>query len=405
MGFVSIDNDYHTRAERYKIGLVKRMLMIRSILFFLATGYCLISHAQAPYQIPYQAIARDNAGVPISDTSISVRFSILSDSLTGLPIWNEEQLLTTNQFGLFQAQIGQQNSMATINWARGIKFMQVDLNLGNGYVTIGTQQLLSVPFALHANSVAIEVSEVGDTLRIGSGRVIIVPGISEANSPFDNTEHTCGATGIHKESLEYGVVLDAEGNSYRTIMIGSQLWMAENLNTGMYLNGDTIASSLTNEQWNTADYGAWADYDDEAFNRCPYGRLYNAWVVLDERGVCPLGWHVPTDEDWDILSDFLGGSLVSGAALKTLGTLEAGDGWWHEPNTDASNNSGFSSLPSGLRNHSGYYYDLGHFSNWWSSSPNGIDQMWMRFTSFDSAELLRYTYNVQVGFSIRCLRD
>ena len=379
--------------------------MIRTILFFLATSYYAIFHAQAPYQIPYQAIARDSAGEPISDTSISVRFSILSDSLTGLPIWSEEQLVTTNQFGLFQAQIGQQNSIACINWVQGPKFMQVDLNMGNGYVTIGTQQMMSVPYALHANSIGIAVSEVGDTLRIGNGPFVIIPGISEANAQPNNSMHTCGADAVHAESLAYGVIADVQGNSYRTISIGSQEWMAENLNTSIYRNGDTIASSLTNEQWNTADYGAWADYNDDASNRCPYGRLYNAWVVLDERGVCPLGWHVPTDDDWGILSEFLGGSLTSGGALKSAGTLESGDGWWHEPNSNATNISGFSALPAGVRNHSGYYYDQGHYSNWWSSSPYGVDQMWVRFASYDNPELTRISAVGQLGFSVRCLRD
>lgn len=379
--------------------------MFRILFIVFLCIHSMHAFAQAPQLIPYQAVARDTFGHPLSNASLLVRFSILSDSLNGPMVWQEEQSVASNPFGLFQAQLGHIESLSLMDWSVGPKYLEVELNLGSGYIVLGTQQLLSVPYALHANSISIDVSEVGDTLWLGDSRFIIVPGISEANSPADLSEHTCGAANVHSEAQSYGTVSDLEGNTYKTITIGTQEWMAENLICSTYRNGELIQSNLTNEQWNTAVQGAWAYYEDDATKQCPFGKLYNAWVVLDERGVCPLGWHVPSDNEWTVLSDYLGGSLLSGAALKSAGTLEMADGWWREPNSEATNASGFSALPAGVRNHSGYYYDLGFYSNWWSSTPSSDDQVWMRYTSYDNTELTRASSVGKLGLSVRCLRD
>ena len=363
--------------------------MFRILFIVVLCIHSMHGFAQAPQLIPYQAVARDTFGQPLSNASLLVRFSILSDSLNGPMVWQEEQSVVSNQFGLFQAQLGHIESLSLIDWSVGPKYLEVELNLGSGYIVLGTQQLLSVPYALHANSISIDVSEVGDTLWLGDSRFIIVPGISEANSPADLSEHTCGAANVHSEAQSYGTVSDLEGNTYKTITIGTQEWMAENLICSTYRNGEPIQSNLTNEQWNIAMQGAWAYYEDDATKQCPFGKLYNAWVVLDERGVCPLGWHVPSDNEWTVLSDYLGGSLLSGAALKSAGTLEMADGWWREPNSEATNASGFSALPAGVRNHSGYYYD----------------QVWMRYTSYDNTELTRASNVGKLGLSVRCLRE
>jgi len=144
-------------------------------------------------------------------------------------------------------------------------------------------------------------------------------------------------------------VTDIDGNTYTTVQIGGQCWMAENLQVEHYLNGDIIPAGLSNSAWQSTTGGAAAVYVNVAANKAAYGLLYNWHAVDDARGLCPTGWHEPADGEWTQLTDFLGGTSVAGGAMKTIGTLSAGTGLWLSPNADATNSSGFSGLPGGYR--------------------------------------------------------
>ena len=179
---------------------------MRLLLCPLALLISALLTAQSPTLIPYQALARDGAGQPLVNTSLIGRFSIHDATLDGALVWQELQSLNTNEVGLFTAQLGNTVSLAEVNWAQGAKFMQVELDLGNGFIDLGTQQMLSVPYALYAQNVSARVSAVGDTLFIGNGQFVIVPAISEANNPLitGTTVHTCGASGILNAASLYG---------------------------------------------------------------------------------------------------------------------------------------------------------------------------------------------------------
>jgi uncharacterized protein (TIGR02145 family) len=181
------------------------------------------------------------------------------------------------------------------------------------------------------------------------------------------SQHSCGATNVHNPNLNYGSMTDQEGNVYKTIVIGDQEWMAENLKTSIYRNGDTIAKNLTSGEWHNTIYtqiGAWAFYNNDSQYECPYGKLYNWYAVADPRHVCPTGWHEPTDTEWTILTNYLvGGQVAAGGKLKTTGTQ-----YWIEPNQDAINESGFSGLPGGYRYYGGDFLKVGNSGYWWSSS-------------------------------------
>jgi hypothetical protein len=137
--------------------------------------------AQAPTLMPYQAAARGANGQPLINTSVTARFTIHDGSASGANVWQELQTVATNAQGLFNVQIGSVSPLNAIDWSVGDKFMQVELNTGNGFVDIGTQQMVSVPYALHTEGINYNVSASGDTLFIGNGGYIIVPGISAAN--------------------------------------------------------------------------------------------------------------------------------------------------------------------------------------------------------------------------------
>ena len=151
--------------------------------------------------------------------------------------------------------------------------------------------------------------------------------------------------------------LTYQGYDYATVLIGEQCWFAENLRSENYENGDAIASGLGNSEWQNPSSGAVAVYNASASNLETYGRLYNWFAVDDARGLCPSGWDVPSDAEWTILTDHLGGESVA------VGQMII--------------SSGFSGLPGGLRSITGGYSNAGTHGYWWSSSPNGFDA-WLR---------------------------
>ncbi len=316
--------------------------------------------------------------------------------------------MSTSVLGLFTVQLGSSVPLTSVNWDNGTKFMQVELDLGSGFIDLGTQQLLSVPYALHAGSVHLNVSSTGDTLFVGDGSFVIIPGISEANSfTTGTTLHTCGAPNVHNPDLTYGSMTDQEGNVYKTIVIGTQEWMAENLNTSIYRNGDAIATGL----YPDSTLGAWSYYNDDLNYACPFGKLYNWLACIDSRQLCPLGWHLPDFEDWNSMIIFLDNDADvwnstndAGSSMKAIGTLSNETGLWESVNLDATNSSGFSALPGGATTLFGSF-SLGGAGIWWSASEIN-NHLAIAFVLWgDNTNVLLGQGTKGNGYSVRCLRD
>ena len=195
-------------------------------------------------------------------------------------------------------------------------------------------------------------------------------------------------------------VTDVDGNNYLTININGQEWMAENLRTTIYANGDPIPNVTDNTQWSSLTTGAWAHYNNDNQYENPYGKLYNWYTVADTRNVCPTGWHVPTDLEYTLLTDYLGGEPVAGGKMK-----EAGTSHWASPNTGATNSSGFTGLPGGKRIYNGDFSDIGAFGSWWSSSESNSYYAWSRRLDFLNGNALRADYTKVDGLSVRCIKD
>jgi uncharacterized protein (TIGR02145 family) len=202
------------------------------------------------------------------------------------------------------------------------------------------------------------------------------------------------------EFEEGELVKDASGNSYKTMKIGNQVWMAENLKTEQYSNGELIPNIQDNSLWGSFIKGALCHYDNLNQNDEVYGKLYNWYAVADPRNVCPIGWHVPTDAEWTELTDYLGGLEVSGGKMKKMGLQ-----YWQRPNSDASNLSGFSGLAGGNRNNNGPFYNIGKFGYWWSSSESEKSSAWYSYLNYNSGSSFKSSLNKQNGFSVRCIRD
>ena len=196
-----------------------------------------------------------------------------------------------------------------------------------------------------------------------------------------------------------------QGHSYATVLIGEQCWFAENLRNANYTNGDAIPAGLSDTEWSYTTTGAVAVYGedgsdceslspdgdacDEAWSLNEYGHLYNGYAVDDARGLCPSGWHVPTDEDLMTLTDFLGGVEVAGLHLKA-------DFGWSNGNS-GTNWSGFSGLPGGRRNNVGNFEDAGGFGWWW--------RMPLSYILFFGDGVYDGTTDAHYGFSVRCVKD
>ena len=211
--------------------------------------------------------------------------------------------------------------------------------------------------------------------------------------------------------------VEMNGHTYAVVEIGGQCWFAENLRTTLYTNGDTIPAGLTDGEWTSTTAGATAVYGegnsscdnwspdidacDEAQSLAAYGRLYNWYAVDDARGLCPAGWHVPTDGEWTELEDYItsqGFAGTEGTALKST------SGWYN--NGSGTDDFGFSALPGGFSDDYGNldFYDAGYVGCWWSSSPVG-GYAWYRYLYSDLPGIYRANSHPRGGFSVRCLRD
>jgi uncharacterized protein (TIGR02145 family) len=203
---------------------------------------------------------------------------------------------------------------------------------------------------------------------------------------------------------------ERDGLIYHTVLIGSQNWMSENLNVSIFRNGDPVLEVKTDEEWKSAcanKQPAWCNYNYEPKNGAKYGKLYNWFAVNDPRGLAPLGWHIPSNEEWNLIRDSLQrGSNSYDAAWNKMKSI----GEWEPDNYGiVSNSSGFSALPGGGRN-DGTFFSIGECGFWWSSDVIDIEseypRAWIHYIgpciqSYGEASALLY----EDGYSVRCIHD
>ncbi|WP_321322582.1 fibrobacter succinogenes major paralogous domain-containing protein [Labilibaculum sp.] len=196
-------------------------------------------------------------------------------------------------------------------------------------------------------------------------------------------------------------VYDLDGNPYSSVSIGSQIWLTENLRTTKYANGENIPNIINDDDWQNATSGAWSYHENIPDYEVPYGKLYNWFAVIDSRNVCPSGWHVPSDTEWQTLITFLGGSDFAGNKLKETGTAH-----WQANNDFATNSSGFTALPGGAQSASpGYSYPIQSLGMFWSTAPVDGENAYGYYL-FDSYQSInKQEYIKQTGLSVRCVKD
>lgn len=197
------------------------------------------------------------------------------------------------------------------------------------------------------------------------------------------------------------VVTDKDGNVYKTVTIGSQVWLAENLKTTKYQNGDligTTASPAANISSESTPKYQWPSGGNE-INVGTYGRLYTWYAVSDSRNICPTGWHVPDNTEFSALMSNLGGDDIAGKKLKETGTTH-----WAGPNTDATNESGFTALPGGYRGYEGLDNFVGYTGYFWSLNEADVNNAWYRGLYYNGAYDHNLSNSKKAGFAVRCIK-
>jgi uncharacterized protein (TIGR02145 family) len=400
------------------------------------------STAQVPQGIPYQAVARNGQGQPLANANVKVRFSILDSTATGTAVYVESHTTTTSALGLFTANVGMgtpsTGTFNSINWGQNFKFLKVELDTtatGNNYIDIGTQQMMSVPYALYAANAnfslnGASIGKHGETCLSCWGKAVW-----SSNGRCPQRSSINGTPDLLSPNLNYGLLTDNEGNKYETIKIGNQTWMAENLRTTHFNNGDPIAywdpflnaSVLSDSLFSIYGYnnigprpGSGADSNQNNLlgttpyystivginqgdsNFLSYGNLYDWFCVIDSRKICPLNWHVSTKADWDTLLNFI---LPNSATnLRPIGYSHWVDLQSYYPPIISNNIVGFGALPSGCQNTLPGGYNFRDSATWWTSNLSEgfpISNVLFGPNIYNSFEK-EFKYAHQ---SVRCVKD
>jgi uncharacterized protein (TIGR02145 family) len=216
---------------------------------------------------------------------------------------------------------------------------------------------------------------------------------------INNADTIYGST-ISFSTQNYGTVTDIDGNVYKTITIGTQIWMAENLRTTRYNDGTAIPLVKDEAAWAGLSTSGYCWYRNEEANfKETYGALYN-WYSINTNKLCPMGWQVASDAEWTALTTYLGGESVAGGKLKETGTT-----YWVDPNSGATNELGYTALPGGFRYYDGKFFDFGFSGYWWSSEESSESRAYFRFMYFDDSNFYRFNNAKKMGLSIRCIKD
>lgn len=253
--------------------------------------------------------------------------------------------------------------------------------------------------------------DLGDELRYTAFSAMGVQSITDI--PLDDETYVFQFPGNSCPGIPF--VTDLDGNIYSTVMIGLQCWMVENLKTTLYQDGSPIPNVPGNE-WSNLSTGAYVWYDNNIANKQTYGALYNWFTVMDPAGLCPTGWHVPSNEDWDALTNYIGGtSSPYGNMLKSCRQLNSPLGgecntsdhprWAEHATHYGTDDYGFSALPGGNRHFLGNFVTLGYIGGYWSATPSTSNYGWLYGFEYNNGFVDVYAFYKKNGYSVRCVKD
>ena len=366
---------------------------MKRLFTLLLVNAILICAFPQPQKMSYQAVIRNASSELVKNSPVGMKISILKYTSTGTAVYVETQTPTTNANGLIAVEIGGgitvTGTFAGIDWSTGVYFIKTETDPAGGtnYTIEGVSQILSVPYALYSKTAKNAID--ADLRQYVEGLENRISNLEEFN-----------IKGIwFNPSLTYGSVSDIEGNVYKTIQIGTQTWMAENLKTTILNSGQSIANVSVFLDWTGLPAPAYCWYNNDEANKNTYGALYN-WYTVNTNHLCPNGWHVPTNTQWTTLITYLGGESVAGGKLKEVNTAH-----WVSPNTGATNETGFTALPGGERGIMKIdFANIGNNAGWWSSTMEKTYAIFRSISNINGS-VIQGSNDWNVGRSVRCLKD
>jgi len=418
-------------------------------LFFIITIFCAIKTNAQPYSVSF-------AGTGAATSISSVKVENLTTSLTAT-LNSGDVLHLSGTIGIYNPEIDQRqrfkiypnpmsgtsvlqivppekgNIVITIYDITGRSVFQSKtylenylqefrlsgINTGLYIITVkGDKYRYSKKLLVNNNSDGIiSMDKISDNKTMAEKKSVMNHGesgavIYMAYNSGERLKYT-GISGIYRTivtdipsadttiTFNFYACTDGDNNNYPVVKIGQQVWIAENLKTTKFNNGQSIPLVQDNQDWCILTTPAFCWYNnDENSHKATYGALYN-WYAVNNKNLCPVDWHVPTDAEWTALTNFLGDNSVAGGQLKETGT-----GHWIPPNVGATNLTGFTALPGGSRVSGGAYSnDMKENGYWWSATESDSTNAWSRSMNFACNCVPIADYIKKFGFSVRCLKD
>jgi uncharacterized protein (TIGR02145 family) len=391
---------------------MKKLYTLLAIIATIAT------FAQAPQGFNYQATVRNSSGALIVNQNVNFKFNVMLNSATSLPVFSETHMAPTDELGQVNLVIGQGTAtvgtFSAINWGSGSYFLGIELNTGSGYVAMGTTQLLSVPYALYANSSGnsqAATPNLASVLAVNNGaNNLQIKNLADPTDAKDAVNKSFLSTQLAQLQAQITELQNAANVApLPNIAIGTQTWSSSNLDVATYRDGTPIPQVTDPAAWANLTTGAWCYYNNDTANGLIYGKLYNWHAVVGKHDndpntpnkiLAPTGWHLPTNLEWSTLTSYLGGDGVAGGKMKSTGTS-----LWASPNAGATNSSGFTGLPGGMRNSNGSFGNLNFDGTWWSSTEMNSTVGYNCDMFYSGIDTYSFGQNKISGLSIRCVKD
>jgi uncharacterized protein (TIGR02145 family) len=379
------------------INTIGQKIVIRiSVTLFFIGFYTVAISAQVIQKMSFQAVIRNNANVLIISSPVGMKISIIKGSASGAPVYVETHTPVTNTNGMISIEIGggtvSNGTFEGIDWSTGPYFIKTETAIAaplTEYTLSETRQLLSVPYAFYS---------------INSETYSQTEGLRQQIKVLEDNMITAGTFKL----------VDIEGNKYKVVKIGSQVWMAENLKTITYNDGTSIPLVTGMAAWAalTTPAYSWLSNNELAY-KDTYGALYN-WYTVNTNKLCPAGWHVPSDTEWTTLSDYLinNGFGYGGSGNDIGKSMAAKSGWdisetpgtiGNDPGTN--NSSGFTGLAGGQRAYDGSFLLPGFLGYWWSATWSYLTVSWGWSLYYSKSVVDRTNEWEPTGLSVRCIRD
>ena len=404
--------------------------------------------AQAPQGFNYQATVRNSSGDLIVNTNVYFKFNVIQGSDTSVPIFTETHYVSTDDLGQVNLVIGQGTanlgSFSALDWSLGSYYLGIELDTGNGYLAMGTTQLLSVPYALYAENSGNATSATPNL------EAVLAENNSANNQQIkdlqDPTEAQDAVTKNYAETQFYsqsevdalianlqsqiddldtdnssGSITDQDGNTYNYITYGDQVWTVDNAEMVTYRDGTPIPEVTDAGEWESLTTGAWSYCNNDPTKP----KLYNWYAVAGihdndpntpNKEFAPEGWHVPSGAEWTTIEEYLiaNGYNYDGTTTgnKIAKAMASNTGWNSSTNTGAigndqslNNSSDFNAFPEDYRNPSGSFASEGGNAFFWSSTESSTGYARSRNLYSPYSSLSRYGNNEHYGFSVRFVRD